>query len=83
MCIEVECGGKWANTVAGLAEMIGMGVLWHDGTECDKPGSCLCNIDWDGTLERAGFEEVYSKYMGRDPYEAHIRAKGGCGETSL
>ena len=73
MCNSVEYEGRWHNTPAELAELLGGAdkLVWAEGAGRHAMGLCLCPVDLAATLTRAGF----SWTRGEDPMEWHARGR--------
>lgn len=62
MCVEIVCNGVRANSIKELHEIINSPVIVNVEMT-DKPiaiteSACLCIVDLDKTLKRAGFEVI-------------------------
>jgi hypothetical protein len=62
MCVEVRLGAKIADTCGDLAALIRSNVILTDRMQAHLnivhpwPSACLCHVDFDKTLDLAGYE---------------------------
>lgn len=73
MCTEVRYGEEIVDNCGDLAKLIGSNVVLYDGSSDPPPASCLCNVDFDKTLDPVGLE-IDPDYRG---WYVAIRKKGG------